>query len=131
MDQPDRPYPFPLTIPPGGFATVRGTKQHQELLARVLGRQQEALVGVRLAVADLDPARPKAGGPVLMVELDGITVGAVSAKDSALRVPIVRQLTDMGRDALALARVRPSSGQQGGLICSVSAFTIEPPTVVS
>ena len=45
MDQPDRPYPFPLTIPPGGFATVRGTKQHQELLARVLGRQQEALVG--------------------------------------------------------------------------------------
>ena len=54
-----------------------------------------------------------------------------SAKDSALRVPIVRQLTDMGRDALALARVRPSSGQQGGLICSVSAFTIEPPTLVS
>jgi hypothetical protein len=114
MDQPDRPYPFPLTIPPGGFATVRGTKQHQELLARVLGRQQEALVGVRLAVADLDPARPKAGGPVLMVELDGITVGAVSAKDSALRVPIVRQLADMGRDALALARSGRAAASRAG-----------------
>jgi hypothetical protein len=124
-DRPDRPYPFTLTVPPDSFATVLGAEGHQELLSRLLGRHDETLVAARLTVADANPARPKAGGPVLLAAVDGVTIGALSAKESGLRIPLVQRLADCGREAQALARIRRGSGQRGGLICSVSTVALE------
>lgn len=124
-ERPDRPYPFTLTVPPDSFATVLGVEDHQELLRRLLGRRDEALVAAHLTVADANPARPKAGGPVLLAAIDGVTIGGLSVKESALRIPLIERLADCGREAHALARIRHSSGQRGGLICSVSTLALE------
>jgi hypothetical protein len=125
-DRPDRPYPFTLTVPPDSFATVLGAEGCQDLLSRLLGRHDETLVAAKLTVADANPARPKAGGPVVLAAVDGVTIGALSTKESALRIPLVQRLADCGREAQALARIRRGSGQRGGLICSVSTSALEP-----
>ncbi len=124
-EHPDEPYPFALTVPPDSFATVLGTEAHQDLLTRLTGAREETLVGAQLTVSDTNPARPKSGGPVLLATVDGVVIGGLSAKESASRIPLVQALADSGRDAHALARIRSSSGQRGGLICSVSTLALE------
>lgn len=124
-ERPDEPYPFTLTVPPDGFATVLGVESHQGLLTRLLGPREETLVAAQLIVADTNPARPKSGGPVLVAIVDGVTIGALSAKESAPRIPLIQRLTECGREAHALARIKYSSGQRGGVICSVSSLALE------
>ncbi len=116
----DEPYPFTLTVPPGMFARLLGAEDQQELLATHLGQREEILLGCSLTIADRNPARPEGGGPVLLAALDGIVVGGMSAADSAPRMTFVQALTDAGRPANAIARIRRSSGKRGGFICSVS-----------
>jgi hypothetical protein len=43
----------------------------------LLGRRDETLVAATLTVADANPARLKAGGPVLLVAVDGVTIGGL------------------------------------------------------
>jgi hypothetical protein len=121
-ERPDTPYPFPVTVPPDSFATVLGVEAHQDLLARLLDRHDEKLLCAQLTTAEVNPTRPKAGGPVLLAAIDGITVGGLSQKESAPRIPIINELAALGREAHALARLRCSTGQQGGVICSVSTI---------
>lgn len=75
-ERPDKPYPFAITVPPGSFATILGAEAHQDLLARLLNRHDETLLCARLTAAEINPTRPKAGGPVLLAAIDGVTVGA-------------------------------------------------------
>ena len=116
----DEPYPFTLTVPPGVFARLLGAEDQQELLAAHLGQREEILLGCRLTIADGNPARPEGGDPVLLAALDDRVVGGMSAADSAPRMTFVQALTDAGRPAIAIARIRRSSGKRGGFICSVS-----------
>jgi hypothetical protein len=124
-ERPDEPYPFTLTVPPDSFATVLGVEKHQDLLTRLLGSREETLVAAQLTVADTNPARPKSGGSVLLATIEGVTIGGLSARESAQRIPLVQALADCGREAHALTRIRYSSGQRGGLICSVSTLALE------
>jgi hypothetical protein len=124
-ERPDKPYPFPVTVPPDSFATVLGVEVHQDLLARLLNRREEAILSARLTVAEVNPARPKAGGPVLLTAIDGITVGGLSPKESTARIPLVNELEGFGREAHALTRLRYSTGQRGGVICSVSTVVLD------
>jgi hypothetical protein len=124
-DRPDKPYPFPVSVPPDTFATVLGVEAHQDLLTQLLNRREETLLGARLTVAEVNPTRPKAGGPVLLVAIDGVTVGGLSPKESAPRIPLVTELAAFGNDAHALTRLRRSTGQRGGVICSVSTLVLD------
>jgi len=124
-ERPDKPYPFPVTVPPDSFATVLGVEAHQDLLARLLNRREEAMLSARLTVAEVNPARPKAGGPVLLTAIDGVTVGGLSPKESTARIPLVNELEGFGREAHALTRLRSSTGQRGGVICSVSTVVLD------
>jgi hypothetical protein len=124
-ERPDKPYPFPVTVPPDSFATVLGVEAHQDLLAGLLNRREEAILSARLMVAEVNPARPKAGGPVLLAGINGVTVGGLSPKESAARIPIVNELESLGCEAHALARLRRSTGQRGGVICAVSTLVLD------
>jgi hypothetical protein len=123
--RPDQPYPFMVTVPPDSFANVLGVEDHQDLLGRLLGQRDEALTGVQLAFASINPARAKFGGPVLLATIDGVTIGGFSRKESAGRISLIDELAEHGRDAQALARIRRSSGQPGRFICSVSTFRLD------
>jgi hypothetical protein len=125
LERPDKPYPFPVTVPPDSFATVLGVEAHQDLLARLLDRRDEAILSAQLAVAEVNPARPKVSGPVLVAAIDGVTVGGLSPKESAARIPLVNELEGLGCEAHALARLRRSTGQRGGVICSVSTLVLD------
>lgn len=124
-DRPDKPYPFPVTVPPDTFATVLGVEAHQELLARLLDWREDTFLGAWLTVAEVNPTRPKAGGPVLLAAIDGVTVGGLSPKESAPRIPLVNELERLGCEAHALSRLRQSTGQRGGVICSVSTLVLD------
>jgi hypothetical protein len=124
-ERPDKPYPFPVTVPPDTFTTVLGVEAHQDLLARLLNRQEEILLCARLTVAEVNPTRPKAGGPVLLAAIDGVTVGGLSPKESAARIPLVNELVALGSEAHALTRLRRSTSQRGGVICSVSTVVLD------
>jgi hypothetical protein len=124
-ERPDKPYPFPVTVPPDSFATVLGVETHQDLLAGLLNRQDEATLSARLTVVEINPARPKAGGPVLLTAINGVIVGGLSPKESAARIPIVNELESLGFEAHALARLRRSTGQRAGVICSVSTLVLD------
>jgi hypothetical protein len=121
-ERPDKPYPFPVTVPPDTFATVLGVEAHQDLLTRLLNRREEILLGARLTVAEVNPARPRADGPVLLATIDGVTVGGLSPKESAARIPLVTELAALGCEAHALTRLRRSTGQRSSVICSVSTL---------
>jgi hypothetical protein len=124
-ERPDKPYPFPVTVPPDSTATVLGVEAHQDLLTRLLNRREEAILSARLTVAEVNPARPTTGGPVLLAAINGVTVGGLSPKESAARIPIVNELESLGCEAHALARLRRSTGQRGGVICSVSTLVLD------
>lgn len=125
FERPDKPYPFPITVPPDSFATVLGVEAHQDLLTRLLNRREETILSAQVAVAKVNPARPKMGGPVLLAAIDGVTVGGLSPKESAARIPLVNELEGLGCEAHALARLRRSTGQRGGVICSVSTLVLD------
>ena len=124
-ERPDKPYPFPVTVPPDSFATVLDVESHQDLLARLLDRQEETILSAQLAVAEVNPVRPKMGGPVLVAAIDGVTVGGLSPKESAARIPLINELEGLECEAHALARLRRSTGQRGGVICSVSTLVLD------
>lgn len=118
----DEPYPFSITVPPGvSRSQVLGTDEAQEELGRSLGRKAQLDIPVTLSIAEADPNRPRGGGPVILVAREGVAIGALSAKNSAPVIPVVEYLEAHGREAVALAWVRPSSGARGGLVCSVLA----------
>jgi hypothetical protein len=65
------------------------------------------------------------GGPVLVAAIDGVTVGGLSPKKSAARIPLINELEGLECEAHALARLRRSTGQRGGVICSVSTLVLD------
>jgi hypothetical protein len=118
-DQPDEPWPFPITMPAESYATVRGTDDRQALLRGHLGRKTETYVGVTLREGPGD-ASPVRSAPTIVVACDGVVIGALTATESAARLPLLRRLTETGKPWHAAARIKRSTGSKGGLICSVA-----------
>lgn len=111
---PDEAFGFPMTVPPGEPVQVAGTEAHAAVLDGILGRLSGLQTSVELAIA----------GPLLTVAINGIVVGALSARDSEPRLEIVRRLLDAGLPAHAMAAIRRSSRGPGGFVVSVSAVVV-------
>lgn len=125
VDKPDEPFDFPMTVPPSGYAQLLGTESQQLLLSGLLGQRETVNVGVELSVAPAHPFRPVQKGPVVVGRVNGVLVGAMSRAASLPRLPVMQSLCEVGRPASALGRVAPSTGRNGGAICSVSTITVD------
>lgn len=127
-EKPDRPYPFPITVPPDETARVLGTDGHEALVSRLIGRGEQAVTGCILGIAETHPTRPREAGPIVTVAIDGVVIGGLSSAESARRLAIVRELAEAGRRAQARMTIRRSTRAAGGFNCAVS--TVMSPTPV-
>lgn len=114
---------FDVTVPPLGYAKVIGAEARAtELLERMRTSK---------ATDTANPTRPQLVIPATLsltsdaaigVQVDGTSIGSLSAQESARRVAVVQQVLDAGRGPIAELRLRTDAAYSkltASLLCMV------------